>query len=50
MSDPTIKAAVLQMAHADDVPVDNVYEFDASRQTTRVSANVSGIFGTPPCA
>ena len=46
VSDPVVKAAVLQMAHADDVPVDNVYEFDASRQTTRVSANVSGIFGT----
>jgi len=46
VSDPAIKAAVLQMAHADEVPVDNVYEFDASRQTTRVSANVSGIFGT----
>jgi len=28
------------------VPIDNVYEFDASQQTTRVSANVSGIFGT----
>ena len=46
VSDPVVKAAVLQMAHADEVPVDNVYEFDASRQTTRVSANVSGIFGT----
>jgi STE24 endopeptidase len=41
-----IKATVLTMAKADGVPVDNVYEFDASRQTTRVSANVSGIFGT----
>jgi STE24 endopeptidase len=41
-----IKTAVLQMAKADGVPVDNVYEFDASRQTTRVSANVSGIFGS----
>ena len=46
VSDPVVKAAVLQMAHADEVPVDNVYEFDASRQTTRVSANVSGILGT----
>jgi STE24 endopeptidase len=46
VSDPVIKSAVLAMAHADEVPVDNVYEFDASRQTTRVSANVSGIFGT----
>jgi STE24 endopeptidase len=46
VSDPAIKAAVLQLAHADDVPVNEVYEFDASRQTTRVSANVSGILGT----
>jgi STE24 endopeptidase len=46
VSDPAVKSAVLAMAHADEVPVDNVYEFDASRQTTRVSANVSGIFGT----
>ncbi len=46
VSDPVVKNAVLAMAHADEVPVDNVYEFDASKQTTRVSANVSGIFGT----
>ena len=41
-----IKSAVLAMAHANGVPVDNVFEFDASRQSTRVSANVSGIFGS----
>jgi STE24 endopeptidase len=41
-----VKTAVLSMAHANGVPVDNVYVFDASRQTTRVSANVSGLFGT----
>lgn len=41
-----VRNAVLTMAHADGVPIDNVYEFDASRQTTRVSANVSGIFGS----
>jgi len=41
-----VKTAVLAMAHANGVPVDNVYVFDASRQTTRVSANVSGLFGT----
>ena len=46
VSDPAVKSAVLAMAHADEVPLDNVYEFDASTQTTRVSANVSGIFGT----
>jgi STE24 endopeptidase len=41
-----VRAAVLTLAQADGVPVENVYEFDASRQTTRVSANVSGIFGS----
>ncbi len=41
-----LKSAVLTMARANGVPVDNVYVFDASRQTTRVSANVSGLFGT----
>jgi STE24 endopeptidase len=41
-----VKTAVLAMAHANGVPVDNVYEVDASRQTTRVSANVAGIFGS----
>jgi len=46
VQDPQIKGAVLTMAKADGVPVNDVYEFDASRQTTRVSANVSGIFGT----
>jgi STE24 endopeptidase len=44
--DGPVKTAVLQMARANGVPVDNVYVFDASRQTTRVSANVSGLFGT----
>jgi len=46
VADPAVRDAVLQMARADGVPVDNVYEFDASRQTTRVSANVTGIFGS----
>jgi len=46
VADPAVKSAVLAMARADDVPVNDVYEFDASQQTTRVSANVSGILGT----
>ena len=46
VEDGPVKRAVLTMAQADGVPVDNVYEFDASRQTTRVSANVAGIFGS----
>lgn len=46
VADGPVKHAVLAMAQADGVPADNVFEFDASRQTTRVSANVSGIFGS----
>ena len=34
------------MARANEIPVKQVFEVDASRQTTRVSANVSGILGT----
>lgn len=37
---------ILSMAHANGIPADNVYWFDASRQTTRISANVSGLLGT----
>ncbi len=42
----SIKSEVLRMAHANGVPASNVYEFDASRQSTKVSANVSGFLGT----
>ena len=34
------------MARANGIPADNVYEFDASKQSKRISANVSGMFGT----
>jgi STE24 endopeptidase len=34
------------MAKANQIPVTKVYEVDASRQTKRVSANVSGFLGT----
>ena len=46
VADGTVKNAVLTMAHANGVPANDIYEYDASRQTTRVSANVSGIFGS----
>lgn len=46
VEDGPLKRAVLQMAHAVSVPANDVYVFDASRQTTRISANVSGLFGT----
>lgn len=41
-----IRESVLSMARANQVPADNVVEFDASKQTTRISANVSGFLGT----
>jgi STE24 endopeptidase len=41
-----VRAAVLTMAHATGVPADDVYVFDASRRTKRVSANVSGLGST----
>ena len=34
------------MARANQIPANQVFEVDASRQTTRVSANVSGFLGT----
>ena len=37
---------ILRLAHANGIRAQEVYEVDASRQTTRVSANVSGILGT----
>jgi STE24 endopeptidase len=41
-----IKEQILSMARANGVPVDNVYEFNASKQSNRISANVSGIGST----
>ncbi len=41
-----LRDRILSMARANGIPGDNVYWFDASRQTTRISANVSGALGT----
>jgi STE24 endopeptidase len=41
-----VRESVLSLARANRIPTDNVVEFDASRQTTRISANVSGFLGT----
>ena len=42
----TLKQSILSLARSEGIPVTNVYEFDASKQTKRMSANVSGLFGT----
>jgi STE24 endopeptidase len=39
------REAVLAMARANAIPTDRLTWFDASKQTTRISANVSGIAG-----
>jgi STE24 endopeptidase len=41
-----VKSAIFSLARANQIPTDNVMYFDASKQTTRVSANVSGFAGT----
>ncbi len=41
-----LQHAILSMARANGVPADNVLVVDASRQTTRISANVGGLAGT----
>jgi STE24 endopeptidase len=41
-----VKDHILSLARSEGIPVNNVYEFDASRQSKRISANVSGMFGT----
>ena len=41
-----IRSEILSLARANGIPAENVYYFDASKQTKRVSANVSGMFGT----
>ena len=46
MDDGPLKQDILSMARANGVPADDVYQFDASRQTTRISANVAGLLGT----
>ena len=46
LTKPAISEPILAMARANQIPVKQVFEVDASRQTTRVSANVSGILGT----
>ncbi|MGA9210166.1 MAG: M48 family metallopeptidase [Terriglobales bacterium] len=43
IDDPKITQPILRLARANGIPARDVYEVDASRQTTRMSANVSGL-------
>ena len=46
LDDPKVVDPILSMARANGIPAKDVYEIDASRQTTRMSANVSGFANT----
>jgi STE24 endopeptidase len=46
LNDPKISQPILALARANQIPVHEVFEVDASRQSNRVGANVSGLFGT----
>lgn len=46
LPDGPLREHILGIAHATGVPADEVYWFDASRQTKRISANVSGFGAT----
>ncbi len=46
LQDASVRDPILSMARANGIPATDVYEFDASRQSNRVSANVSGFAGT----
>jgi STE24 endopeptidase len=46
LAESPLKDKIPTTARSEGIPATNVYEFDASRQTKRISANVSGFMGT----
>ena len=46
LTDPRVKDPILSLARANGIPATDVYEFDASEQSDRVSANVGGFAST----
>jgi STE24 endopeptidase len=46
LNDAKVTGPVLRLAHANGIATNDVYQIDASRQTTRMSANVSGFGNT----
>src|SRR5437588_1522627 len=46
LTDPKIRDPILDLARANQIPATQVFVVDQSRQTKRVSANVSGLAGT----
>jgi STE24 endopeptidase len=46
LTDPTFRDPILKMARANSIDADDVWIVDESRQSNRISANVSGLWGT----
>jgi STE24 endopeptidase len=46
LKDTQLRDSILSLARANGIPARDVYQFDASKQSKRVSANVSGVLGT----
>ncbi len=46
MEESGLRDDILALAEANGIPADNVYVFDVSRQSNRITANVNGLFGT----
>jgi STE24 endopeptidase len=46
LDDPKVTQPILSMARANGIPAHDVFKIDASRQSTRMSANVSGFGST----
>jgi Zn-dependent protease with chaperone function len=46
LKDEKVREPILRLARANGIPATDVFVVDASRQTTRVSANVAGFLGT----
>jgi STE24 endopeptidase len=46
LGDPKVQDPILRIARANGIKADKVFQMDASKQTTRISANVSGFLGT----
>ncbi len=46
LNDPKVVDPILSMARANGIPAKDVFTMDASRQSTRMSANVSGLGNT----
>jgi STE24 endopeptidase len=46
LTDARVRDPILSLARANGIPADNVYVINASKQSKRISANVSGLFGT----